>query len=51
MAAIEQLEQVEWIDNGLSVSVIPVERSTVAVRTVEELSKWEPPIGFRHVGI
>ena len=51
MAAIEQLEQVEWIDNGLSVAVIPVERSTVAVRTVEELSKWEPPIGFRHVGI
>jgi len=51
MAAREAIEPLQWLDNGLNVSVLQVEYSTLAIRSKEELKFWEPPTDASHVGI
>jgi|TARA_R110000824_G_scaffold120382_4_gene275655 3-deoxy-manno-octulosonate cytidylyltransferase (CMP-KDO synthetase) len=43
IATAERLEQLEWIDNGMEVSVIRVDRGCSAINTEEDWERWQPP--------
>ena len=43
LSEAEGLEQLEWMDNGMEVSVLRVDNPTVAINTAEDWKKWEPP--------
>jgi 3-deoxy-manno-octulosonate cytidylyltransferase (CMP-KDO synthetase) len=43
LATAERLEQLGWLDNGMAVSAIRVERCVAAINTQEDWEHWEPP--------
>lgn len=43
MSSAERLEQLEWLDNGMEVSVIQVDRNCFAINTEEDWKRWQPP--------
>lgn len=43
IADTEKLEQLEWIDNGMAINVVIVDRATRAMHTAEDWRKWKPP--------
>lgn len=49
MASQADLEQLDWMDNGMELSVLQVDKATDAIRTSGELDNWQPPIDTSHV--
>ena len=43
------LEQLSWMDNGMDLSILRVEKGTDAITTSGDFDNWQPPLDTSHV--